>query len=170
MDVTLVAAVARNGTIGTGDGIPWELPRDSQHFRGMVSNHALLIGRRTFEEMIGWFCTERPIVMTRDKDWHHPEARAVVSTLDEALNAAESMGEANLMVCGGASIYEASISVATRLVLTHVGATVRGVAGFPSMDSGEWEMIHEVDHGLLPGHDYPFRFTWYSRRPSGELS
>ena len=164
MDVTLVSAVAGNGVIGTGDGIPWHLPRDSQHFRKTVSNHVILLGRRTFEEMIGWFRTERPLVLTRDSQWGHPEAAGVVNSPEEALKAAEALGETNLMVCGGASIYAAAIPVATQLVITHLDAEVEGKALFPQIEEESWKPVHNVDRGLLSDHDYPLRFTWYRRR------
>ncbi|MEM0897799.1 MAG: dihydrofolate reductase, partial [Verrucomicrobiota bacterium] len=164
MEVTLVSAVAANGTIGTGNGIPWELPRDSQHFRKTVSNHVILLGRRTFEEMIGWYRTERPVVMTRDAAWEHEEAFAVVSSVEEACRVSADAGEANLMVCGGASIYAAALPVATRLILTHLGAEVDGKAVFPEVNAKEWRRIHEVNRGKLMGHDYPIRFSWYERR------
>ncbi|MEM9479342.1 MAG: dihydrofolate reductase [Verrucomicrobiota bacterium] len=163
-EVTLVSAVAANRVIGTGDGIPWDLPRDSQHFRKTVANHVILLGRRTFEEMIGWFRTERPVVLTRDASWKHDEAFAVVSSVEDACRAARDAGESNLMVCGGASIYAAAMPRATRLVLTHVGANIEGKAVFPEVAGDRWQMTHEVDRGKPERHDHPIRFAWYERR------
>ena len=80
MRVTAIAAMALDRTIGTGTGIPWQLPEDQRHFRGYTAGKALLLGRTTFEEMLGWFTDHRPITLSSNPSYKHPVATASISS------------------------------------------------------------------------------------------
>ncbi|MFV1995779.1 MAG: dihydrofolate reductase, partial [Verrucomicrobiales bacterium] len=66
MKISMIAAMDRNRVIGADrGGIPWNLPRDRRRFRSHAAGKHLLLGRRTFEEMKGWFEDQQtPIVLT----------------------------------------------------------------------------------------------------------
>jgi len=61
----IIAAVSADGFISRGTGVPWDLPEDRQHFRRLTQGQWLFLGRRTFEEMLGWFKDHHPVVLTR---------------------------------------------------------------------------------------------------------
>ncbi|HZT46922.1 MAG TPA: dihydrofolate reductase, partial [Hyphomicrobiaceae bacterium] len=46
--IALVVAVAENGVIGRGGGLPWRLPSDLQRFRKLTLGKPLVMGRRTY--------------------------------------------------------------------------------------------------------------------------
>ena len=46
--IVLVAAVARNGVIGDGQGMPWHVPEDMTHFREVTSGCPVVMGPHTF--------------------------------------------------------------------------------------------------------------------------
>ena len=46
--IVLVAAVARNGVIGDGQGMPWHVPEDLTHFREVTSGCPVVMGPYTF--------------------------------------------------------------------------------------------------------------------------
>ncbi len=52
--LAIVAAIAENGVIGDGRGLPWYLPSDLKHFREITMGKPLLMGRKTFE--FNWAC------------------------------------------------------------------------------------------------------------------
>ena len=119
--VTLIAAMDENRLIGTGQGgLPWPaMPRDRKHFRDYTAGKALLLGRRTFEEMAGWFREDdRPIVMTRNPAYDPGENCFVAGGLNQAMTLAGEHGCDELVVCGGAEIYRLALPFADRLVLT----------------------------------------------------
>lgn len=136
----MIAALARGGVIGTGDGIPWELPRDRQHFRAYTAGKVMLLGRRTFEEMDGWFTTQRPIVLTRREDYRPgdvpPRGFRLADSVATALEHARGEGADELVVAGGAQVFALALPFATRLVLTEIDAGIDGDARFPDFRSG----------------------------------
>uniref|UniRef100_UPI001BC83454 dihydrofolate reductase n=1 Tax=Escherichia coli TaxID=562 RepID=UPI001BC83454 len=51
-DLVLVAAVAENGVIGDGDGMPWHYPADLAHFKRLTTGHPAIVGRTTHEGIV----------------------------------------------------------------------------------------------------------------------
>lgn len=49
--IAMIAAVARNGVIGAGGRIPWDIPEDRKHFKELTMGHVLVMGRHTYEEI-----------------------------------------------------------------------------------------------------------------------
>lgn len=165
MKISAIAAIARDRVIGTGDGgIPWHLPKDSRHFRSYTQGHHMLLGRRTFEEMDGWFTTQIPIVLTT-REGYRPDAGKVANSVADAIEIARAAGESELVVSGGASVYHAALPWIEELVLTFVDADISGGARFPEWESeGQW---NELSRQAFPADDenaYPMTFVTL-RRP-----
>jgi len=47
--LTLIAAVAHNGVIGSQGRLPWSLPEDRAHFQRETLGHAVIMGRKTYD-------------------------------------------------------------------------------------------------------------------------
>ena len=71
--ITLVAAVARNGVIGSDGGLPWRLPADLRHFKELTLGHPMIMGRKTFDSIGRALPGRRTIVVTRDRGWSAPD-------------------------------------------------------------------------------------------------
>lgn len=147
MLVSLLAALDRNRVIGSAAGkLPWDLPRDREHFRARTADRWLLVGRRTYSEMEGWFGTRVPLVLTRDDSFEtfEPSHRAVSSPA-EAVALAEANGEDELVVIGGGGVFEATMDLADHLLLTRIDLRVDVAEPvlFPEFEeSGEWSLAH----------------------------
>ncbi|MDF1752525.1 MAG: dihydrofolate reductase [Verrucomicrobiales bacterium] len=145
MKVSLIAAVSDNGVIGTGEGgIPWELPRDARHFREYTAGKWMLLGRKTYEEMEGWFRDQTPLVMTRQSDYSLPQGYAV-SSVEEAIAEAEKHGAEELVVSGGAEIYRAALPFVTRMIITRIHNTLKGTKTFPEEDWERWTLVKDEE-------------------------
>lgn len=139
MKVSAIAAMGRNRVIGTGSGVPWDLPRDREHFRAYTAGKAMLLGRRTFEEMSGWFRDHRPIVLTSFPDRTADGAWGSARSVEEAVALARDAGEPELVVSGGASVYAAALPLVDEVHLTIVDLAPEGSARFPELAAEEWE-------------------------------
>jgi dihydrofolate reductase len=126
--VTLIAAVARNGVIGNGPHIPWHLPEDFAYFKRTTMGHVLVMGRLTFESIGRPLPGRRTIVVTRNRFWQHPDVE-VAHSFAEALALAGPADE--VFVCGGGQIYAEAMPWAHRMLITEVFLEPEGDVEFP---------------------------------------
>lgn len=157
--VSMIAAMAHDRVIGTGHGgIPFRLPRDVQHFRSYTAGHHMLLGRKTFEEMQGWFRTQTPIILTTQEEYE-PGLGHVVSSIPEAIEIAKRAGDSELVVSGGASIYKAALPYTDELILTLVDADIEGGAHFPDYEAhSDWLEQTRAEFPADLENEFPITF------------
>ena len=68
-EIVIIAAVARNGTIGRDNGLPWRLKTDLQHFRTLTLGHPVLMGRKTWASLGRPLPGRRNLVCSGDADF-----------------------------------------------------------------------------------------------------
>lgn len=158
----LVAIVSADGFISRDRGVPWDLPRDKARFRAVTAGQWLLLGRTTYEEMLGWFRDHRPLVMTRDKTFTAPVGQAVGS-VEEALDIAQAGGARELFVLGGGQVFAAAMPWADRLLITHVDATLGAGVPFPPIPQDQWTAVKRADHPADAENSLPMIFVTYIR-------
>ncbi len=147
----LIAAVARNGTIGRDNALPWRLPEDLRRFKALTMGHAMIMGRRTWESLGRPLPGRRHLVVTRDRGYR-AEGIQVVHSLPEAMAAA---GE-DAYVIGGANLYAQALPLVDRLELTEIDADVPGDAFFPAFDRDAWRETAREAHRSAEGLDFAF--------------
>jgi dihydrofolate reductase len=140
--LALIAAVARNGVIGRDGQLPWDLPEDRARFRALTLGHAVIMGRRTWDETGQPLDGRRNIVVSRAGKVSG-EGREVVSSLQDALCLARQ-NDPEPMVIGGAELYRLAFPLATRLLLTELDFDAQGDTLFPSFDRREWREIERL--------------------------
>jgi dihydrofolate reductase len=148
--VALVAAVAANGVIGFGGGLPWRIRADLKRFRAITMGKPIVMGRKTFESLPRHLDGRDNIVVTRNESFARPgifAARSVDDALALAADRAREAGASEICVIGGGEIYAAAMPLASRLYITHVRAAPAGDAVFPSISPDEWQ---EIARGDLP--------------------
>ena len=159
MPISLIAAVAHNGTIGRGGRLPWRLPDDLALFKQLTLGHTVLMGRRTWESLGGPLPGRRNVVLTRDPSFTAKGCEVVHSV--EAGRALASGEE--IFVIGGAEVYAAFLPFADRLLITHVDTDVRGDTAFPATDPRQWRLVEETPGSVDRTNPLPHRFAVYER-------
>nr|AEI30186.1 dihydrofolate reductase [uncultured bacterium] len=149
MTISLIAAVARNGVIGSDGQIPWRLPGELPRFKALTTGHVLVMGRKTFDSIGKPLPGRTTIVVTRNADWQpatgpHPDVIVATST-DEALARAAAMG-GKVFVAGGGEIYRETIGEADELLISWVDAAPDGDATFPTFGEPDWELVETEQH------------------------
>lgn len=163
--LTLVAALDRNRVIGRDGRLPWHLPADLRFFKQTTMSKPLLMGRRTWNSIGRPLPGRRMIILSRDPAYR-AEGCAVAHSLDEALEIARPAAE--LMVIGGATLFEQTLPLAERLYLTRVEAEAPGDTWFPEWDEREWRLDWEEAHSADAQHAWPYRFQRWERAPHWE--
>lgn len=157
--VSLIAAVAANGTIGLDNRLPWRLPRDLQRFKALTLGYPVVMGRRTWESIGRPLPGRENIVVTRSTLFAAPGCR-VAHSLEEALDTAGAAAEA--FVIGGGDLYRAALPLAQRLLLTEIRRDYPGDAFFPAFDRAQFLETSREPQRAADGLE--FDFVEYRRR------
>lgn len=138
--ISIIAAAARNGVIGSGGRIPWNIPEDMAYFRRITYGGAVIMGRRTFEE-IGKPLKGRLNIIVSSKRKFEGEDVLTAGSLRIAVELAKRSGRENIFLCGGASIYREGLDIAERIYLTEVDGEYEGDTFFPDFSRKGFELV-----------------------------
>lgn len=169
--LSIIVAMANNRAIGNNNELLWHLPEDLKHFKRTTMGKPIIMGRKTFESIGRALPGRLNIVITRQQDWQADGVK-VVNSIEEALRLAEAQsfidGIDEVMVIGGAQIYQAALPEADRLYVTYVDATIEGDAFFPEIDPQQWQEIsreeHDAKDSALKSNTYDYAFCVLERK------
>ena len=146
--IAIIVAMAENGVIGRNNKLPWYLPEDLQYFKKVTMGKPIIMGRKTFDSLKKPLPGRTNIVITRDQNYQHSGIR-VVHTIEAAIELAKNIalidGVEEIMVIGGAQIYQAALLYVDQIYLTKVQQTVEGDAYFPEIDWNQWKIKHKIE-------------------------
>lgn len=137
--LAMVVAIGDNGAIGKDGKVPWRIPEDLKHFKSVTMGHAIIMGRKTWDEVGRPLPGRRNIVISRQPGLAL-EGAEVFTTLDLAIEAARTT-DTEPHVIGGSTIYEAAMPLATRIHLTEVHRNVEADTFFPPFDRSAWREV-----------------------------
>jgi len=167
MKIVLIAAFAQNRVVGINNTLPWHLPEDLKYFKRTTSGKAIIMGRKTYDSIGRPLPNRTNIVISRNSDFHAEGVR-VVASLEAAIELAKEVNFINdvqeVMVIGGASIYEAALPIADRLYLTHVHAEIEGDAYFPEVNFKQWVEVSREDYQASDKNPYDYSFVVYDKK------
>lgn len=166
ISTALIVAMAQNRVIGRDNQLPWRLPKDLQYFKATTMGKPIVMGRKTFESIGRALPGRVNIVVSTNLDYKAEGVR-VVHSIEQALALAREVAQAEgvdeLMVIGGAQLYQRVLTQVDRLYLTLVEAEVAGDALFPALDWQQWQLLSEECHEPDNSNPYPYRFNVYQR-------
>ena len=139
LPLTFIVAVARNGVMGKDGKLPWDLPEDRAFFRDTTMGHAVIMGRRTWDERGAPLPGRRNIVVSRAGQVSG-EGREVVTTIEDAIALARTT-DPDPFVLGGAEIFRLAMPYATRILLTEIDFDAEGDTFFPALDQAAWRAV-----------------------------
>ncbi|MEM7770988.1 MAG: dihydrofolate reductase [Cyanobacteria bacterium P01_E01_bin.6] len=167
-EIILIAAMGNsNRVIGHQGKLPWNLPDDLKRFRALTTGHAIIMGRKTWEEGLERrsLPNRHSIIVSRTLSPHPPyllddgkTSYCVVSSLNDAWHYVAHHPKA--FVIGGASLYAQTLEYADRLELTLVDGVFDGDTFFPEYESlvqEKFVLIHKTKH-------IGFQTTTYARK------
>jgi dihydrofolate reductase len=153
--ITLIAAVAENGIIGNQGKLPWNIPEELQHFKKSTLWKPIIMGRTTMESLGRPLPHRLNVVLSSTL----PDGAGVhvARTTDEAMQLAASYLDGftedsvdddyvpEIMVIGGANVYDQFLPLADYLLLTRVKQNPEGDVSFPLYDLTQWELMWSDD-------------------------
>jgi dihydrofolate reductase len=149
--LALIAAVARNRTIGRAGTLPWHIPEDLKRFKHLTTGHTIVMGRRTWASIGKPLPNRRNVVLTS----HPVQGMECYRNTGELLTSLSS--ERRVFIIGGAALYAAFLERADELYLTLVHRDVEGDTFFPPYEHLLGPLFRETsreDHDGFSFVDY----------------
>jgi len=156
MKISMIAAMAEDRIIGLDNKMPWHLPADLQFFKRVTLGKPVIMGRKTYQSIGRPLPGRKNIVLTRDSGLVI-EGVECVQTLEQAMTLVGDVGE--MMIIGGATIYEQFLAQADRLYLTFIELNTKGDTQFPDYKAAaNWQEVDREVHlkDEKNAHNYQF--------------
>lgn len=142
--LSIIVAMANNRAIGRNNQLLWHLPEDLKYFKRKTMGKPLIMGRKTFESINRPLPGRLNIVVTRQRKWVREGVR-VAHSVASAINIANAQacidGVDEVMVIGGAELYQCTLPQADTLYLTRVDTDLAGDVFFPAVDDAIWQEV-----------------------------
>ena len=161
MQLSIIVAMSKNQVIGMDGILPWHISSDLKNFKKLTMGKPILMGRKTHESIGRPLPGRENIILTQNKNYFS-EGCVVKNTLDEALLYCEKAPE--VMVMGGATLYEQTLNIAKKLYITEVIASVSGDIFFPEYDRSQWLEISRDNFKADESNEYDYNFTVLQRK------
>lgn len=157
--VSIIVAVAQNGTIGDKNSLLWHISEDMRFFKRTTSGHPVIMGRKTYDSLGRPLPNRTNVVISRTAE--HIEGCTIARSLEEAI--ALFPAEEEIFIIGGAQIYALALEIADRIYITRVEYDYEGDTSFPEWDESKWQLIDREAFSCGEKYPHPFAFERYER-------
>lgn len=144
--ISLIVAHDLNHVIGLNNKMPWHYSEDLKHFKRTTLNKDVLVGRNTFESILGYLGKPLPNrtmhVLTRKNElpFHPPVYKSIEEVLETFKNS-----DKELIVAGGEQIYKQLLPFANTLYITVINKKHEGDSFFPEYDLNDFVITSKHD-------------------------
>lgn len=145
-NITMIASVGKNLEIGKDNKLLWPIKEDLKFFKAQTMGKPIVMGMSTFESMNRRKLPGRQsIILTRKNI--ELDGIIIVHSKEELLDYIEKYKD-EVMIIGGASIYNQMLEYSNKLILTEVQKTCSDADSyFPYFNKDEWnrEVLSELE-------------------------
>lgn len=159
--ITAVVAIGKNRELGKDGKLLWHIPDDLKRFKQLTLGHPIIMGRKTFESIVGYIGGPLPgrtnIVVTRSaryqsanplrslKAYQLPNV-FIVGSLEDGIEKAKTLDAEEIHIGGGASIYEQALQYIDKLYLTIIDDEKEADTFFPPYEHIFTRKVFEESH------------------------
>jgi dihydrofolate reductase len=161
MAIQIIVAVASNGIIGKDNALIWNLPNDMRHFVRSTKGHPVIMGRKTFESMVGPLPKRINIVITRNPNYKS-DGIVVVNSLKDAILEGKKLDE-DVFIIGGAEIYRQAEELCDVMHITKIHDDFEGDSSFGIQNPNEWKKVKADFHNKDDRHLQAFTIEEHHR-------
>ena len=162
--IVAIWAQDEEGVIGKDNRLPWYLPAELQHFKETTLNHAILMGRVTFDGMGRRLLPKREtLILTRNSE---EKIDGVTTFYDvQSVLGWYQVQDKNLYILGGKQIFQAFEPYLDEVIVTQIHARVEGDTYFPEeFDLSLFETVSSKFYVKDEKNPYDFTIQYRKRK------
>ena len=163
MIISSLVAMNGNRLIGVNNDLPWKLKDDLEHFKNYSMHKPIVMGRNTYDSIGRPLPNRTNIIVSNtlsEVDGCH-----VCKSLQEAISLAEKYTNDEIILIGGARIFEEGMQIINKLVISWVDADhLEGDIFFPEFSMDDWTEVTNDFYNKSAVNEFAFRITEYIKR------
>jgi dihydrofolate reductase len=138
--ITLIAAVNHNNLLGKDNSMPWHVAEDLAHFKAKTLHKAVLMGRKTFDSLPKVLPDRTIYVLSSQASLDKMADNVILIHQIEPILAKYQHSSEELMVAGGASIYQQALPYCQKIILSLIDDYQHGDVYFPEFSKDEFKL------------------------------
>lgn len=162
--VAAIVAMSQNRVIGKNNQLPWHMPADLKHFKMLTTDHAIIMGRKTYETIGRPLPNRTNIILTRSSSFQAKGCFSAHSFTEALSLAKEKNQQEEIFIIGGAQIYQQLMPQIQFLYLTIIHHDFLGDAFFPEIDKHKWKELECITHLADEANPYNYSFIQLEKR------
>ncbi len=137
--IIAIAAIGKNRELGKEGKLLWQIPDDLKRFKQLTVGHPIILGRKTFDSIVGYLGKPLPgrttIVVTRTDQGPSLVGEVVVAhSVEEAIAKGRELDQEMVFIGGGAEIYRQALPYTDKLCLTIIDDAKDADSFFPAYE------------------------------------
>lgn len=157
--IAIIVAHTKNGrVIGNNGKIPWNIPGELDRFKFLTTGNAVIMGRKTFEEIGKPLPNRFNIIVSSTKSFTSDNCITVPS-VETAIKEATKRGYDKIFIAGGTQIYKKTIDIADILYITEIEKEFSGTATFPKIN----ESLYQKEINAHFDTEIPYTYVTYTK-------
>ena len=162
--IVAIWAQDQKGVIGKEDRLPWHLPAELKHFKETTLNHAILMGRVTFDGMGRRLLPGRETLILTRNTQESIEGALVFQNVEDVLDWYHHQAK-NLYIIGGKQIFQLFEPYLDEIIVTQIHAQVEGDTYFPEdFDLTAFETVSSKSYSKDEKNVYDFTIEYRKRK------
>lgn len=161
-NITMIAAIGKNNELGKDNDLIWRFKEDMNFFKEQTMGKPMAMGYKTFYSLRGGkpLPGRDHIILTSRNIEENPQIK-IVRSLDELLKYIEEYGS-EVMIIGGASVYNSMLEYSDKLILTRIEAEDKEAdVYFPQFNEEDWLEEELCSH---EENDIKYKHLVYTRK------
>lgn len=130
--------MTKDRVIGKNGKMPWHISEELKNFKKLTMGKPMIMGRTTFDSLGRKALPGRDSIVLSSKALEVGDRCHLANSIEGALSIAESINKDEVMIIGGAKVYEQFLPIANRILLTSVHGKYQGDTFFPYFDTHRW--------------------------------
>ena len=141
MSISIIAAMASNNVIGVNNQLPWHLPQELANFYRLVQQKPVVMGHKTYQSIGKPIKNATNYILSNNRALQIPDCK-IINTIETIL-ALSTQTKQEIMIIGGASIYQQFLPVADTMYLTLIEQEFTGDTYFPTWSNHDWQIVNQ---------------------------
>ena len=164
--ISHVVALSNNNVIGVENRLPWNLKTDLAHFKEYTTNKIIVMGRKTYESIGRPLPNRENLIVS--STLNNIDGAIIHKNTTEAVESAKEMCIKNndydeVVIIGGGYLFEETMKITNKLVLTEVDCDIDGDVFYPDIDKEEWRLISSNSFSKDENNEFDFVVKVYER-------